>query len=388
MKIGMVTGSVSRLAGGLFESVRNLALSNSQIPGSEVVVFGTTDSMTTTDVTSWSPIYVRTSPILGPRKFGYAPNMLTEIDAAALDLIHLHGLWMYPTVAVQTWHNRNRRPYVLSPHGMVDSWALSNSPIRKHVAELLYEKRSWRNASCLRTLCKSEVASVRRLGLANPVCLIPNGVELPSRERLSIPDWRSGLPAGTKVLLFLGRLHEKKGLIPLLSAWKAFARTQNEWKLVIAGWGEKRFEEALSHSIKIEGLSSSVKLIGPVYGDEKRKAFESANAFILPSYSEGLPIAVLEAWSYSVPTLISDACNLEIGISSGAALRIAPDALNLAQALHELAQMSEEELSQMGHKGRDLSTRRFSWESVAKDMQSVYDWLLSGGAPPHCVEMS
>lgn len=136
--------------------------------------------------------------------------MRGRLESGRLSLLHIHGLWMYPSVACMQW-SRGKRPYLVSPHGMLDGWALRNSAWKKILAARLYENRHLRGAACLNALNESEAASIRAYGLRNPVCIVPNGVDL--------PDQRPTLGGGEKVCLFLGRLHPKKGLPALLSAW-------------------------------------------------------------------------------------------------------------------------------------------------------------------------
>ena len=116
----------------------------------------------------------------GPRAFGYAPELSRALDAARLDLVHTHGLWMYPSVAAAwRWATRWKRPLVVSPHGMLEPWAVRNSAWKKRIAGWLFENRHLRRAACLHALNDAEYEAIRAYGLTNPVAVIPNGVDLP-----------------------------------------------------------------------------------------------------------------------------------------------------------------------------------------------------------------
>jgi poly(glycerol-phosphate) alpha-glucosyltransferase len=124
---------------------------------------------------------------------------------------------------------------------------------------------------------------------------------------------------------------------------------------------------------------------GPAFGAEKTQLFRSADAFILPSLSEGLPMAVLEAWAHGLPVVITPECNLSEAFMDEAAIRINPDAQSISVGLEELFSMPDSELQAMGARGRQLVEQRFSWKMIAHQMKQVYDWLVGGGVEPECV---
>jgi poly(glycerol-phosphate) alpha-glucosyltransferase len=172
---------------------------------------------------------------------------------------------------------------------------------------------------------------------------------------------------------------------------------RKDWQLLIAGWDDGNHLSGLKQQAGQLGLrwsdvgsaeapSSDLCFIGPMFGDEKDMLMRSADAFILPSFSEGLPMSVLEAWSYGLPVLMTDFCNLPEGFDAGAALRIAPDEDSIAQGLADLAAMTDPERHDMGMKGRTLVERQYTWEHIAAEMKAVYEWCL-GGEKPACIEM-
>jgi poly(glycerol-phosphate) alpha-glucosyltransferase len=133
------------------------------------------------------------------------------------------------------------------------------------------------------------------------------------------------------------------------------------------------------------GLGPSVSFVGPVTGAAKEELFRRASAFILPSFSEGLPMAVLEAWSFGLPVLMTDECHLTSGFDAGAARRIEPRVASIVDGLEDFAvRAKRSELAPMGARGRALVERRFSWPLIGDQMAGVYEWLL-GAARPACV---
>ncbi len=329
---------------------------------------------------------------------------------------------------------------------MLDQWALRHSAWKKRLVRWAYEDAHMRDAACLRALCQSEAGSIRAYGLENPIAIIPNGVELP--EDRGQGTGGRGQGTGRKALLFLGRIHPKKGLANALRAWAevtrhgAGGRGQEEWAFAIAGWdqggheaelkrvcvelglgyaaipaaefvGESVAEDSSSSLLGASGRAAagtpyrptetpaSVVFVGPAFGEAKDRLLRSADAFILPSFSEGLPMAVLEAWAYGLPVLMTDQCNLPEGFAAGAAIRVRQETgdrrqgtgdrevgMSIADGMRELVGMSDSDRVTMGMRGRRLVEDQFTWPKVAAQMLEVYEWVVSGGPRPRCVEFS
>jgi poly(glycerol-phosphate) alpha-glucosyltransferase len=387
MKVGHLTGSVSRKAGGLFHSVRNLAI-HTQNLGHQVTVFGLKDEFTEADLPAWGTVPVRAHRIVGPQGFGFSPGLIRSIETSRIDLLHVHGLWMYPSVASLSACRKRNIPCIISPHGMLDPWAVRNSAWRKKVAIWLYEGAHLRNAACLRALCESEAAAMRALGLRNAICIIPNGQKLPVDAPGKQVCVGQSLTGGRRALLSLSRLHPKKGLPDLLRAWASCQKTDPEaadWTLTVAGVDQNGHEGVLRRLVIELGIEKSVGFAGPLFNGCKAQAFERASAFVLPSLSEGLPNAILEAWAWRLPVLMTPQCNLPEGFAEGAAVRVDPNLESLNHGLRTLFRMSESEREQMGERGRRLVEERFSWPRVAERMVCVYNWKLGTGPRPDCV---
>jgi glycosyltransferase involved in cell wall biosynthesis len=391
MNIGILTASISCRAGGLFGAVRLLARNVRQV-GCGVRIFSIADDYSDKDTEQWCDLDLHVLPRRGPKSFGYAPGFSRILDENNLDLIHTHGLWMYPSLAALRWSKHWGLPLIVSPHGMLDSWALSNSAWKKRLAGMLFERAHLRRAACIHALCKSEYEAIRAYGLPNPVAIIPNGVDLPEVSRsLSQPAWATELPAKSSVLLFLGRIHPKKGLENLLHGWARVrqrqANSSGSWQLVIAGWDQGGHQGELEILARRLEVQETVHFVGPQFDKQKAESFACADAFVLPSLSEGLPMAVLEAWSYGLPVLMTSHCNLPEGFENQAAISMDTDPDSIAAALVRLFGMSGEERYVVGNRGRLLVEKRFSWPTVAAQMCSVYEWVLKGGSPPECLVM-
>ena len=325
------------------------------------------------------------------------PDMDERLDQINPEVLHTHGIWTYLSIGVPRWARKHGRPYIVSPHGMLDEWALENSKTKKMLAAALYERRHLRRAACLHALCASEAESIRAFGLKNPIATIPNGIEIPEGRDLS-----SRYSAEKKIMLFLGRLHPKKGLENALRAWAAIRhspsaiRHQHNWQFVIAGWDQgdhevklKQLCEELELSfadvpakqfLSLEASSGqlsgfSVVFVGPLFGELKSQLLERANVFILPSFSEGLPMSILEAWAYELPVVMTDYCNLPEGFDAEAAIHIDTEVESMSAGMTKMIGCSDAELKGMGVNGLNLVKDKFTWPTIAAQMGELYQWV-------------
>jgi glycosyltransferase involved in cell wall biosynthesis len=195
---------------------------------------------------------------------------------------------------------------------------------------------------------------------------------------------------GRRTLLFLGRIHRKKGIGELLHAWAWLTRFHGDiarsWRLAIAGWddgGHLGDVRALAAEL---GLGSQQLVFpGPLFGSDKAAALSHSDAFILPSHSEGLPMTVLEAWSHGLPVLMTRACNLAVGFEQGAAIEVTTKLEELGGTLAR--SLGDEDISAIGRRGRELVATRFTWPPIVRDLRELYDWLAARGPRPSFVRL-
>ncbi len=386
--LGILVNSVSREGGGVFNAVRLGAIALADL-GCATHIYAPMDGQSHHDLPAWQPLRPELFAMRGPRFISYAPGLSRALRGRPHDVLHLHGLWQYQSISASMWRRRTGRPVMISPHGMLDPWALRNSGWKKRLARLLFEDTNLRGAACLHALTESEAASMRSLGLSNPIAVIPNGIDLPAEGKsYRRPAW---LPDdGRRLLLYIGRFHHKKGLRELMAAWAELKRlapdTASAWRLVIAGGDDGDVARVLAADAAAHDLSDDVMLPGAVYGSVKSALLSAAAAFILPSYSEGLPMAILEAWTHTCPVFMTAACNLPEGFAAGAAVEISTDPAATARTLAE--HLMDPNLAERGRSGRELVANRFDPKQIAQDHLSVYRWMVSGGTPPDSVRLT
>jgi poly(glycerol-phosphate) alpha-glucosyltransferase len=277
---------------------------------------------------------------------------------------------------------------VIAPHGSLSAWALRHSRWKKALALAAYERSNLQSASCLHALSQPEAQEFRNFGLTNPIAVVPNGI---SAEWLcSAGDAQRfrhafAVASGPRILLFLSRITPKKGLPLLLESIKANAQAFAGWVLLIAGVDESDHRRELETLIDQYELRDSVRFIGPLYGDTKRDAFSAADAFVLPSHSEGWPMAVLEALGAGVPVFTTTAIPFPELLEHRAGWVVEPSVDSIGASLPDLLLRSPAELREMGNRGRALVASRLTWDAVATQLSAVYLWLLGCGSQPDCV---
>jgi len=270
---------------------------------------------------------------------------------------------------------------------MAEPWALRQKRWKKRAYLALVELQNLRRASCLHALSRPEIGHLRKLAPKTPVCFIPNGVnpahfdDLPPRTMLEeqCPEL-----IGKFVLLFFARVHVKKGLDLLAEALKQVAPTHPELHLVIAGNDDGALKPFCSRMAEF-GLSRMMTYVGHVTGQRARQVWAAADAFILPSYSEGFSMAILEAMACRLPCLITTSCHFPETATSHAAIVVTPDMDEVTRGLHELLDRSSDERTRLGKAGRQLIEFHYTWDRQAKHLAAVYEWLVSGGTPPETI---
>lgn len=328
----------------------------------------------------------------GPESIGFAPGLYELFESLARqdDIVHSHGQWRYLDFVSAKVARKRNRPHIISIHGMMEPYAWLTSRRKKAVAEKLFQSRALREARVIHALVPKEAEDIRQLGWRNPIALVPNGVDLSSMENLpsrSVFDASLPVAKDRKILLFLARLHPKKGLPHFLPAWKRALELPGakDWHFVVAGPDEGGHHAELVELVKSLGLESSVSFVGLLQGEAKRAAFGAASAFVLPSHSEGFSMSLLEAMGASLPLLITPGCNFPEAVQAGAALSVDPTEEATFEGLQQLFALSSSQLENMGIRGRALVERDYTWESAAHKMKVVYEWCCGQADKPDWV---
>lgn len=280
----------------------------------------------------------------------------------------VRGNWNFVNFMANTTCTWARVPYVVYPEGIFDPWALNHHGWRKRLWWKLVEQTNYRNAAAIIALTQEEAQQVRQMGLQGRIEVIPNGVDpgefADALDRQALEKKFPQLKPGP-FILFLGRLHQKKGLSFTLQALARLPQRHREVQLVVAGPDEGGHQQHLEKLAQELGLGDRVVFLGPVTGRVKAGLLTTAELFVLNSLSEGLPLTVLEAMACGTPVVISPFCHLPEVEGAGAGLIPALDPQAIARGLEELLADSNFR-RQMADQARKLVREKFSWHHIGK----------------------
>lgn len=316
------------------------------------------------------------------RRLGVSRALIPGLEALARDaaVIHNHGLWMMPNVASGIVSSREGLPLVISPHGMLGPGALQFSRWKKRLFWYLYQKSAAASCACWHATSEKELEDIRSFGLKAPVAVIPNGIDdmLPADSPLPHRDPEA------RALLFLGRLHPKKGVDSLLRVWSGLSSEFPDWRVEIAGPIDNSYATSYQNLVR-EMAIPRVKFIGSVFGQEKLEAYQKAELFVLPTVDENFGMTVAEALVCGTPVVCSRGAPWQELETRGCGWWPEMGDSSLEHALRDAMRMSADKLSQMGQLGRSWMLSEYRWDTISDRMLSVYSWLLGHGSRPNCV---
>lgn len=319
-------------------------------------------------------------PIL--KKFEVSFSLVKSLyfKSKIVDIIHNHSLWSMVNVASGWVVPGRHAKLVTSPRGTLSPWALQHN---KHVKRLLWplQSRALSHADLIHATSIDEYYEIRNAGFTAPVAIIPNGIDLPTLT--SMPVFSED---GYRTLLFLSRIHPKKGIDRLLKSWSVLQDKYPNWKLVIAGRGES------THVTEVMKMSEHLNLKrvsfpGPLYGKEKAHAYMQADLFVLPTHSENFGMVVAEALAHGCPAVVSRGAPWSGLESENCGWWVDNSVPILVTTLDAAMRLPPDQLFAMGNRGRAWMERDFGWAAIAKKMNTAYCWLLTGGECPAWVRM-
>lgn len=361
MRVLFISTHLTRSAAGLMSAMIGLgkALADQNV---EVAAAGGADTHFDQDRNLWSPIQLLPVRSDGA-SYGFSPHMFSILRQWKPDLVHAHGIWSATSIYSLSAAMRGV-PTIVSPHGMLDPWILARRPVVKGVHASLFERPLMRRAyvHALNEIEREAVCAFMP-SVAPRTFVVPNGV----------PDALPLAPGTAKKgALFLGRLHEKKQVLELIRAWREGGLPQDA-QLTIAGWGDPAYEAAVRQAV--EG-ATNVQFVGPLHGQAKTEALSNARFFILPSVSEGLPMAVLEAIQHGCIPIITEQCNLPELVRDGIALPINRDFSDFHAVVTQALALPEEEVERRSLNAKSYAGN-YAWPRIARAMIAEYERCIA-----------
>jgi glycosyltransferase involved in cell wall biosynthesis len=294
------------------------------------------------------------------------------------DCVHLHGLWDLVVLAAARQARRAGVPAVLSPHGVLAPWVVRRRRLAKRLAWHLLVRPRLRGAAALLAASAQEAEDIRRWGWRRATPVIPFGADVPDGPEAGAAA--AAPPAAVRTLLFLSRLHAKKGLPLLLQAWAA-ARPAG-WRLLIAGPGSSQETAAVRAAISQLGLAADVQLAGEVRGAGREALYRGSDLFVLPSHTENFGLVVAEALAHGLPAIATHGTPWSELPARRCGWWVEADAAALARALREATALTGDERRAMGRRGRELVRERYTWSACADATLACYERARAACRPP------
>ncbi|MGP1579433.1 MAG: glycosyltransferase [Wolinella sp.] len=360
-KILFVNPSLSRLWGGLTFAVLNLFYSLKEA-GIDVELWSARVSGDEIPSEILSDHSIKLFTAEPHWRYSSALKNELELRIGEFDVVHIHGMWLYPHFIASKVAYRAGVPYVISSHGMIQANALKQKWLKKKIYWWLFERISFKRAGAIHTIATREYEQAKKLMPAVYSFLLPNGNSLlPKNPKVSFPN--------EPVILFVGRLHQLKGIDRLITALKAIPKA----RLIIAGDGDVAYKNELFGLVRHMGLVDRVEFVGFVDQQAKAALYQRASFLALASHTEVKSLVALEAISHGLPVLITRACDFDEIESHNAGIVIEN---NTPETIaHGIARMMSLNLSAVSQCAFSLA-QKYSLEHVAEIMLGKYEQII------------
>lgn len=294
------------------------------------------------------------------------------------DLVHAQGIWLPIYNKMAKILRKHDIPYIMTPRGALEPWCLEQKKWKKKLAMMLYQKKDLQNAAAILTTADMEAKHIQNLGIKTPLAVIPNGIDVAEYQCRPI-EFISNVK---KQILFLSRIHQKKGIEILINVWDKMRVDFPNWRVVIAGNGEESYIEQLKHMIFSKELTDVIEIIPPAFGEAKHKLYMESSIFVLPTYSENFGMVIAEALACGVPVITTNGTPWQELNDEKIGWCVDLTEENIEQAIRDALSLPKEILFEMGQKGSKHVNDNYLYTSVAKKNIELYKWVLESGEMP------
>ena len=372
MEVVQVLKSVSNMSAGPTHSVGMLAKKlNSLGVSSEILTFGRPPP------TEWDyGVVVKNYYSLFEKVDLFGPSTIRDIRNLGnkVKIMHGHGIWRNANLFSLFLSKQSTAKILCSPRGMFSDWSWAHNAILKRPYWHLFQKQALGRVDCFHATAYSEYEDIRKRGFDQPVAIIPNGVDIPSSD-ISYSK--------AKTIIFMSRIHKKKGLELLIDAWIKFHKDYEEWQVVIAGPLDSNY--ALKLKSATESKVPRISFVGQIRGADKERLLSSSSLFVLPSYSENFGIAIAEALAHGTPVITTTETPWKEVSSYNCGWWVPPIQSEIETSLLNALNLGVETLETMGNRGVSLVRDHYSWDKIAADMNLLYSWLNNSSKKPDFV---
>jgi glycosyltransferase involved in cell wall biosynthesis len=313
------------------------------------------------------------------REFAFSGSFTTWLfqNINKYDLIHVHALFSYTSTVAMAIARLKGVPYITTPHGLLCKWSLQQSAQKKQGYLKLIERANLDRARAIHVTCEQERDDVLALNFKSPTFVLPLALtEIPAQipNAANLLRQSLNLPADEPIILFLSRLHYKKGLDYLIPA---LGNLRNQrFTLVIAGNGTPAYEAEVRELLVTSGIEDRTQMLGFVEGDRKDLLIQGSDLFALTSHSENFGISVLEALVVGTPVLVTPGVGLATVVRDNDIGYVANlDIEAITQALDRHLN-DPDRAKAIGICARQFTIENYNWDKVAQDLVLVYQAIV------------
>lgn len=284
------------------------------------------------------------------------------------DFLQGESMWIPLSHDILNIAKKYSIPFTFVPRGSLEPWSLKQKWLKKKLAMILYQKKDIQDAACILATADMERDNLRKLGFTNPIAVIPNGIDIseyPCRKETEKNNVK-------KQILFLSRIHPKKGIELLIDAWQEIHKEYSDWNVVIAGNGEEQYITQLKTIIKEKGLGESMKIVPPIFGMEKYNLYKESSLFILPTYSENFGMVIAEALACGVPAITTKNAPWKILVTEDIGWWIDLSVNEIKKTLKKAMSQGSDKLFAMGQKGSKVVYENYYYVNTARRVFELY----------------
>lgn len=317
----------------------------------------------------------------GDRKFGFVKDLFKPIseEVNKFDILHQHGIWMPVSLLSKKLKKQTTIKKIIQPHGFLMPYSRNLSKLKKDLIFSIYERSNIESSDMLVACAKEEALVLRNLFPNKNIAVIPNGI---SDDFFNAKNETENFKR-KKRMLFLSQIIPVKGLERIIKSFKEIGVNNfSDWEFIIAGYEDAQYKRILEKMITDFGLKDVVKFIGPKFGLDKIKMFDNSDVFVLPSHSENFGLVIAEALSRGVPVLTTKGTPWSELESNNCGFWVDNTDLGIKKGVLQILQSSEEELKEMGLRGKKLINEKYLWSKCSQKTSEMYQWILNGGLKP------
>lgn len=322
--------------------------------------------------------FPRFSPnIHAVREFAFSPELTTWLwqRMNQYDLIHIHAIFSYPSTMAMTIARAKKIPYIVRSLGQLCEWSLQQSACKKQVYLKLIERANVNDCQFLHFTSLQEQQEAAQLNLSCPSFILPHGLAIPpiienAKQRLR---QQLNIPLDVPIILFLSRLHPKKGLDYLIPA---LGKSNRPFYFILAGSGSAEYQAEVESLLISHGIRDRTHLVGFVKGETKDLFIQGADLFALTSYSENFGVAVLEALAVGLPALLTTGVALSSLVQEHQLGYVTKqDVSAISDALEDFFN-EPDAAKKMGNRARQLILEKYTWEQISTELIGIYQHII------------